>query len=107
MNIGALRQVATIQENSPTTVNAANERVDSWATFEAGVRCSIKELSGRELEFAARKVANVTHEVSMRYRAGVTPRMRIYWGTRTLNIEAVIDPEGLQRELKLLCVEDK
>ena len=107
MNIGALRHVATIQENDPTAVNAANERVDSWVTFEAGVRCSVKELSGRELEFAARRVANVTHSVAMRYRSGVTPRMRIVWDSRTLNIEAALDPEGLQRELNLLCVEDK
>lgn len=107
MKIGALRHVATIQQNSPTTVNAANERIDSWGTFEAGVRCSVRELSGRELEFAARRVANVTHEVVMRYRSGVTPRMRIAWNSRTLNIEAVLDKEGLQRELQLLCVEDK
>lgn len=107
MNIGALRQVATIQENSPSSVNAANERVDSWGTFEAGVRCSVEELSGKELEFAMRQVANATHKVVMRYRAGVTPRMRLYWGTRTLNIEAVTDPEGLRKKLHLLCVEDK
>lgn len=107
MKIGALRHVATIQENDPIAVNAANERVDSWGTFEAGVRCSVQELSGRELEFAARKVANVTHKVVMRYRPGVTPRMRIAWDSRTLNIEAVTDTEGLQRELNLLCVEDK
>jgi len=107
VNIGALRQVATIQENSPTTVNAANERVDSWGTFEPGVRCSINELSGRELEFATRRVADATHEVVMRYRAGVTPKMRIAWDSRTLNIEAVIDQDGLQRQLKLICVEAK
>lgn len=107
MNIGALRHVVTIQENDPTAVNAANERVDSWGTFEAGVRASVKELSGRELEFALRRVANVTHEIVMRYRAGVTPKMRVVWDSRTLNIEAVTDGEGLKRELRLLCVEDR
>ena len=47
----------------------------------------------------------VTHRVTIRHRDGVTPKMRLKFGARILNIRAVINPAERNRTLELLCEE--
>lgn len=49
--------------------------------------------------------AKVTHEVHMRYRAGVTPRNRVSWGNRVFDIKSAINADERNVELILLCEE--
>ena len=47
----------------------------------------------------------MTHRVTIRHRDGVTPKMRLKFGTRILNIRAVINAGERNRTLELLCEE--
>jgi SPP1 family predicted phage head-tail adaptor len=56
--------------------------------------------------FEADRLAGIiTHEVVLRYRAGVVPAMRLRKGARIFQILAVIDVEERRRWLKCWCEE--
>ena len=101
---GQLRHQIELQ--SPTDVEDGEGGVtQTWATF-ARRMAAIEPLRGRELIEARQVAANVTHQVRLRYEPGVTPRCRVLFGDRILNIDSVIDLEERHIELSLLCKED-
>lgn len=103
MRAGELRNRVTIQQATETQSDSGAVG-QTWANV-ATVWASYKELSGREW-FAAQQVnAEVSGEFGIRYRAGIVPKMRILFGTRVFNIEAVMDPASRRRELQLLVSE--
>lgn len=75
-----------------------------WAT-ERVIWAEIEPLSGSELTEAQQKVADATHQVTIRYLSGVTPDKRILFGVRELYIENVRNIEERNREMVLICVE--
>jgi SPP1 family predicted phage head-tail adaptor len=104
-NPGDFRQSITIQSPSESQ-NAYGEEVITWQTF-AQSWAKITQLSGREQYYAQEVTPLATHQVKLRYLAGVTPAMQIVWGSRTLQIIDVNDLDGRQIELALICQEKK
>jgi SPP1 family predicted phage head-tail adaptor len=68
-----------------------------WAAIEPG--------GGGEGVESGRLAGRVTHEITLRYRAGVTPAMRLRQGTRVFHILAAIDEGERQHWLRCLCEE--
>lgn len=103
MDIGRMRFRVTI-EKLAGTVDTDGQENSTWATH--GERwAEIEPLSGREF-FAARQVqSDTTHRVTIRYLAGITPKMRITYGSRHFDIEGVADIGERNHELRLLCKE--
>ena len=100
---GKLRHSITIQV-STVTQDDYGASVESWDTF-ATVRASVEPLQGREY-FAAQQVqAEVTTRFRIRYLAGVKPSMRVLFEGRTFDVQAVLDPNEMHRELHLMAVE--
>lgn len=99
----------------PNDFNEPSYDPSQWTTYAGDARnpvwACIKPLSGRELLWAREIVADVTHNVELRYLKGILPKHRILyqdlWGgqTRVLNILAVLDDEERHRWLDLLCRE--
>jgi SPP1 family predicted phage head-tail adaptor len=104
MRAGQLRHRVQIQE-ATETVNAYGERVKTWSTVMTRW-ASVAPASGKELMAAQQTVSQVSHVVRMRYTSGIVASMRLLHETsRTLRIDAVLNTDELDRELKLLCVE--
>lgn len=105
MQAGKLRERVTIQQEVVTRDTFGAE-VNPWtdvATVWASVRPGS---SGERFISAADQVqATITHTVRIRYRAGLTPKMRLKWEGRYLGIQSVVEPDGRTRELVLLCLE--
>lgn len=104
MRAGLLRGRWTIQEMSPATQNSLGEETSPWSTV-ATVWMAVSPLSGREFFAAQATQSEVTHMATMRYRAGIIPKMRLTKGPRVLDIQSVADLDERHRELQLLCVE--
>jgi SPP1 family predicted phage head-tail adaptor len=107
MQTGRLRERVTIQQQSVTR-DSSGEQLISWpdvATVWA--RVTPGGSSERFLASAGQRVAEVTHTIHLRYRAGITPKMRIVWETRILEIISVVDPDGKLRTTILLCKEEQ
>lgn len=99
-----LRQRITIEQYTVTDRNEIGGEVKDWAPV-ATVWASVEPIRGREF-FAAQQVnAEVTHKVTTRFHAGITPKMRVKYGARVLEIQSVIDPQERHLFLELMCVE--
>jgi SPP1 family predicted phage head-tail adaptor len=103
LRIGNLRHRITIQQIARID-DGAGGYTETWASAGT-VYADVYPLKGQERYDAQQIQANLSHRVTIRYRADVNPSMRLSYGTRTLVIEAVIDPEERHRELILMCSE--
>lgn len=107
MQAGRLRERVTIQQQSVSRDSYGAEIV-TWADV-ATVWASVlpKASAERFIVGAAQDLAKISHAVRIRYRTGITPKMRVSWGGRFLYVQTVTDPDGRERELILLCEEDQ
>lgn len=100
---GTYDRKVTIQQASETQAETG-EVSRSWTTF-ATRRAEVVELGGDELVQAQQVVQRVSHRVRLRWLDGVTAKMRLLYGARTLEVAAVRESIARQRELELLCTE--
>lgn len=79
----------------------------SWATLVTR-RAAVEPLRGREYFAAQQNTAQVSMRIRLRYDtalAAVTPKHRVAFGSRTFDIESVINVEERNVEIQLMCVE--
>jgi len=62
-------------------------------------------LTGDESTIAGQVVGDVTHEVTMRYHGGESPKDRIKFGERVLEIRRVLNVNELNKKIVCLCNE--
>jgi SPP1 family predicted phage head-tail adaptor len=101
--IGRLRRRLTIEavNRAPDGGGGATE---TWTAI-AQVWCDIRPKGGGEAIDADALSGHVSHEITLRYRSGLVPAMRLVSGARRFEIVAVIDIDEQHRWLKCLCVE--
>ena len=103
---GTMRHVVNIQKDSGAgTYDSLGQTSGSAVTVENGVKCSIENLTGRELELARQVFPLATHRVRMLYRADVNEKYWLLFGTRKLHVGHVENVDELNRELRLLVGE--
>lgn len=100
---GKLRHRITIQQRT-TDQDDYGQQLDRWDDV-ARAWADVEPLNGRELLAAAAVQAETTHTVTMRYRSGITPQLRINYNGRLFNILNVLDDNERHRTLTLLCSE--
>jgi SPP1 family predicted phage head-tail adaptor len=103
MQAGRLRHRVTLQSYSES-LSALGEPLKTWTDL-ATVWADVSPERGKEAIAAMQINASVMHRVRIRYREGLTPKMRVVFGTRTLQVEAVLNVDERDRELLLVCVE--
>ena len=59
----------------------------------------------REIEAGQQRLADQWWEVLSRYIDGVTPKMRLLFGSHVLEIQAAADPDSRRRRLLMLGLE--
>lgn len=102
LRAGVLNKRVTIQQlvaGSPQQ-NSGGETDEDWADV-ATVYAAIEPLRGRELIAAQSTASEVTGQIRIRYRSGVTPKMRCVFGTRYYDILAVVDGREMNEEMVL------
>ena len=75
------------------------------ASVYATVWASVEALSGRQLEAAQQKVAEVTHKITIRFCPGVVSSMNVWFDQRQFQILYVEDPDETKKKQNLLCLE--
>ncbi|MFA5866915.1 MAG: phage head closure protein [Actinomycetota bacterium] len=103
MRAGQLRHKIVIQQVL-LSQDAYGASVETLSTF-ATVWTSIEPISGREYFDSAKLNAEITHRIRIRYTAGITPDMKVLFGSRTFDILSIIDREERNREMELMCAE--
>ena len=101
--IGKLRHRVTIQQLIRGD-DGYGGTIETWQDV-ATVWAVIEPLRGNERYTAQQVQSELTHKVTIRYRAGIKPQMRLLYKGKTFEIEAVIDVEERHQWLELLCSE--
>jgi len=113
MKAGKLRHRIKIEkpvkaQNTFGEVEVNRDDAADWTDF-ATVWGQILPISSRsEEKFTqdnSQLLAEVDHTITIRYLTGVTHQMRVICGTRIFEISTVLDPDGFQREMTLMCKE--
>jgi SPP1 family predicted phage head-tail adaptor len=107
VNAGELRHIVEIQDYV-NTQDASGDDIRSYgigSSAFATVHASIKTLRGRELYAAQQLFAEADVEIRIRYRYGVTERMRVYHQHEGAyyDILNVNDVERRHEEMILTC----
>lgn len=100
---GRLRHRVTIQRLTRTEPGDGTVTVD-WTPLET-VWASIEPLRGRELIEAQAFGARTTHRVRMREYDGLTSKDRLLFGSRSFEIDSVMDYQERGAEFELMCTE--
>ena len=106
MGAGAMREQITIQQRTITR-DAFGAAVESWSTL-ASVWANVKaQRAATALESMAKSTGRETvraqYIVTTWYRTDVSEVNRLTWGSYTLDIRRVADPDGSQTHLELLA----
>jgi SPP1 family predicted phage head-tail adaptor len=102
MRSGQLRQYRiTVQAPPEGQDNDGSPRTE-WRTV-CQPYAKKEDLSGRELFAAQAAQSEVTTRFRIRYRIGLSAKMRLLCDGVIYNIEAVLDRDGRKRELQLMC----
>lgn len=103
MNPGKLNKRITLQ--CPKSVRDDEGIVTEEWTDVATVWAAVEPLRGREYFAAAAVNQENTVRFRMRYRPGVTARMRLLYDRRVFDIKSVIDVNERHQEILLMCEE--
>lgn len=111
MNAGDFRHVITLQRR--VEVQAASGAVTwAWEDWQVGVRAAIESTTGSKRWTAAQVQAEVSTVIRIRFRPGVTPKMRAVHVREVsgspqvvdyYEVEAVVDVGSRRRELQLFA----
>ena len=101
--IGALRHRVLIEE-PVRTPDAGGGAEITW-TPVASVWAEIQPKSGREVFESDQLGGRITHDVRIRHRAGITPKMRITHKGRLFDIRHVASPDERREWLVCACEE--
>lgn len=105
-----MRDLITIQSR-PAQTDGYNQKSGEFANIDglSNIWSNVKDLSGLELIRAQKIVAECSELIIMRgfpnWRSTITPACRAIADLRIFEIKAVLNPDGRDRELHLLCVE--
>jgi SPP1 family predicted phage head-tail adaptor len=107
MDVGSLRHQVSLQNPPPAaTPDGDGGYTETPVTF-ATVWASIVPATAHDLERAVAGTvqSSATHLVTIRYLAGVTTKTRVLFGTRTLQVTGVQNPDERNISLVLVCQE--
>lgn len=105
MSLGARLDKRVTLQTMSRAQDAAGEPTDAWTNVVADgdgkLWAEVRDVSGREFVAAGATQNRVLTTITIRYRAGVVPAMRVLHGADVYRIEAVLARE--RRTLALMC----
>jgi len=102
ISAGAYRHRVTIQ-NYDDSEDELGQPQRKWADVLTNASALVEDLTGRELLAAQEVHSTVSVRIRLRYRSGVSPKMRVLFNGDSYNIEAVIRADALSVEMHLMC----
>ncbi len=104
MRTGSLRHLGSIEKYTESK-DSFGATTKAWTEFFP-VWCNIQPLRGNETYVSAEKHATATHQVTLRYKNGINPKMRLIVRGRTFEILSVINV-GERDKMMQLTVEEE
>lgn len=102
-------RVSIYRKPISSSLDSRGQLTGSDVLLESSVPCLVEQLQANELIAARQQYASATHRVTM-YRnsqVAVNEQHYITYGSRTLEIAGIIDPDGDDLKLVIVCGEKK
>jgi SPP1 family predicted phage head-tail adaptor len=103
MPAGLLRERIAIEQESNVSDDQGGSTL-SW-TNVCTIWGRVSPVRGREALQGMQVQDETMHRITIRYRTDITPKMRVVWGSRIMNIREVTNPDEHKKYLQLM-VED-
>lgn len=104
MRAGKLRHRVSIESQSTEKDDFGQPRL-TWTAVASSVPADINPKGGREKFLADGRFPESDSVIVMRWRSGITSKMRVTFGTRHYDIQDVQNTRELNHELVLICKE--
>ncbi len=104
MRIGPLRHLSTIEELAQGK-DTAGGIVKTWGNF-AKRWASVRPIRGTERWYSKEKHSTATHEIIMRFAAGIDTKMRIQARGRIFDIVDIQNPDERDKMLRIIATEE-
>ena len=105
-NTGPMREQITFQDQT-TVIDTDGSELTTWSNITTAptvwARCEPDTV--RETIIGERGQTKRTWSVFIRFRADISNKMQILWGSRVLHINGQLNPDERQRYLQLDCEE--
>lgn len=98
-----LRHRITLQSRTATQDSNTGEMVMSWANTMADEPAEVVPLSGKEFIQSGATQAQVDTRITIRWRSGIEPTMRVVFDGNNYQITAVLPDPTNRRHLTLMC----
>ena len=109
MRSGQLKHTIAIQEQADTA-DGMGSFTTAWAavTGMSKVRAAIWPMRGQERIDAMKLEYVEPRKIRIRYRSGITTKMRIYWSakTKTFNIKSITNMDEKNVMLEMIVTEE-
>lgn len=106
MRLGPLRHRVKIQQRTESPSATTGALTPTWADItDPDMWAAIEPLKGREYHEARARNSEVDTRIRTRHRTGINAKMRVAFGSRTFDIQSVINVDERNRELHLMCKE--
>ncbi len=102
MNAGKLGKLITIQQQSATQ-DEYGAQIVTWSSFGIDRWAQVEPLRGREYFTGKQIQSGIDTRFTIRYIAGITPKMRILYNSLSYDIESIINIDERNRELQIMC----
>lgn len=103
MRAGGLRHRITIQSVTETS-DGMGGFTEAWATYVTAW-ADIKPVKGEEALEHKKLEHELVHRIWTRYISGITTKMRIVWGTRTMRIIGLRNPDERDKMFEIMAEE--
>lgn len=103
MRAGPLRNKITIQSVTETS-DGMGGFTEAWATYTTAY-AEIKPVKGEEALEHKKLEHGLVHRIWIRYQPGITTKMRIVWGSRTMKIIGLRNPDERNKMLEIIADE--
>lgn len=101
---GSLRHYVSLWEDRGSVRGEHNLPYPRWVRV-AQFYASIEPVGGREFFQAQQVQSSVSYRIRCRYLPSITSKQQIRYGTRTFDIQAVLNTEERNEWLEIIAVE--
>ena len=98
-----LRHTVDVEQYTSVIDSNYGGETKTWTVFANDVKAEVLSVSGREF-FAAEEYQNgVNYKITLRYKAGYLPNMRINQSGIIYNIKAILPDSTGKRYITFMC----
>ena len=105
MDAGQFNKIISIEAQTQTSDGGGGTTI-TWSTWAASVWAAIWPVSAKEIIQSGVEEMVAMHKIRIRYRSGLTPKMRIKYGAREFDIVSIRNIDTGNREIEILARED-